>query len=164
MRSLEETDLAEAVEDRRIIAFDPGGTTGIAIWTPDHIGMQRVQLGPQEHHEVLENTLYDFEPDVIVTERFDYRPKQGHADLSPVEYIGVMKLYSQKFDVPVVQQKQLKGHKGLWTDDKIKALNLWIPGKPHAMDATRQLLFYMTEEGCFDWIEAYGRAIGKDIE
>lgn len=149
------------VERLRIVAFDPGGTTGVAAWHSNARKISRDQLGPEEHHDTLESLLHSFNPDVMVTERFDYRPKQGHADLTPVEYIGVMKLYGLRNNVELVQQKQLKGHKGLWTDDKIKALDLWIPGQPHAMDATRQLLFYMTEQGHRYWIEKYGEAIGK---
>lgn len=159
----------------RILAFDPGGTTGVAYFDTDSVFVEykdyidRFYLGANKeyHHEELLQYLMAMNPDVVVTERFDYRKSQKHADLISVEYIGVMRLFCRKYRVPFIEQKQLKGHKGLWTDDKLKAMGLWISGElyNHAMDATRQLLYYMTETLKDNrWIEAYSLAMGVEIE
>jgi len=151
----------------KIIGLDPGGTTGVAIYEhdSDYIGFDnRFQLGPGEHHLELFDFLVREHPDLIVCERFDYRPKQGHADLDPVEYIGIVNMYWQyrdqsvESDVEVYYQQQLAHDKGLWTDDKLKVVGLHIPGKPHANDATRQVLYYVTNHmNDSYWIELYGK-------
>lgn len=136
---------------KRIIAFDPGGTTGIAthIVSSDFFGskyeLETDELLFNNHHKLLERRLDFFRPDVVVTERFDHRPRQKHADLISVEYIGVMKLWCQKNSVELVQQQQLKGDKGLWTNNKLKTLGLYRSTKGgHSNDAIRQMLWFIT--------------------
>lgn len=149
----------------KIIGIDPGGTTGIATYTTTQSSrlFRRIQLGPHEHHIELYDYLISEGPDLIVCERFDYRPKQGHADLDPVEYIGIVKLYEQRREyhgipVKVFFQQQLAHDKGLWTDDKLKVIGLHLPNKPHANDATRQVLYYVTNHMNDPyWVEQYGK-------
>lgn len=155
----------------KIIAFDPGGTTGVAYYSVDSYDDKpdRFYLGPnkEHHHEQIEANLDTIEPHVVVTERFDYRRNQKHADLISVEYIGVLRLWCRKNGVDLVEQKQLKGHKGLWTNEKLKVMGLYKPGEnwEHAMDATRQLFYYMTEVLKDDrWITLYSRAMGVEPE
>lgn len=127
-----------------IIALDPGVTTGVCIYEKGNI--TKAFTG-QANHEVLYDLLFSYQPDTIVYERFDYRPHQPAADLYPVELIGVIKLYCQRNGVKAIPQKQLKGHRGFWTDDKLKALDLYKVGEQgHSNDATRQMLYYLTFE------------------
>jgi hypothetical protein len=144
----------------KIVGIDPGGTTGLVIYDHNEKSWKGMEL-VGEHYQALHNTLHDAEPDVIVCERFDYRPKQGSVDLDPVEYIGVIKLYCQQFNVPAHYQDQLKGHKGLWTNDKLKVLGLYVPGKGHAMDAMRQVLYYLTvARNNMYWVNKYKELCG----
>lgn len=152
-----------------IIGLDPGGTTGVCRYTTFDSGspvIESSQLGPGEHHLELFDLLVGHHPDLIICERFDYRPRQGNADLSPVEYIGIVNMYWQyrdqsvERDVEVFYQQQLAHDKGLWTDDKLKVVGLHTPGKPHANDATRQVLYYVTNHMNDPyWIELYGRLV-----
>lgn len=153
----------------KIIGLDPGGTTGVCRYTTFESGgspsIDSFQLGPEEHHLELFDFLVEDRPQLIVCERFDYRPRQGNADLSPVEYIGVVNMYEQlckhdqhEPDVDVFYQQQLAHDKGLWTDDKLKVVRLHTPGQPHANDATRQVLYYVTQHMNDPyWIELYGK-------
>lgn len=143
----------------KLMGVDPGGTSGLCLYDVATRELKRIQIGPSEHHCDLRNLLSDYAPNLVVTERFDYRRRQEHAELISVEYIGVMKEWCSRTNTGLVQQQQLKGHRGLWTDAKLKALDLYVPGKPHAMDATRQVLFYeVTVLGDNYWIERYGEA------
>ncbi len=128
-----------------IIALDPGGTTGIAMKRhADETDFKLLQLGPDEHHTALWKLLATENPDVVVCERFDSMPLQDFAvNLAAREYIGVAKLYCQSTHKPFVSQ-QRSAAKGLWTDAKIKSINLWQPGQKHSMDALRHLLYYIT--------------------
>jgi len=139
-----------------IVGLDPGGDTGYANYWTNSRNFE-VQIITGEHHLTLETLLGLDNPDIIVCERFDYRPHQKNAELDSVEYIGVVKLYCQKNpDVKLVMQTQLKGKVGLWTDDKLKVLGLYNPGDGHDNDATRQVLYYLTTElNDTYWVERY---------
>lgn len=144
-----------------IVGVDPGGTTGLAVYEPgDSHFKEQTELGPHEHHTDLFQYLSDHFPDTIVCERFDYRPKQKAAELTSVEYIGIIKYFCDYATADLVLQQQLKGDKGLWTDDKLKALGLYKVGMPHANDATRQVLYYVTVTmGDKMWLHNYKKAI-----
>lgn len=124
-----------------IVAFDPGFTTGVAFYNewaePD---------GPYWTSEVaglkaLWNIIHEEAPyDRVVYESFLYQ-RRDKVDLRPVEAIGVIRLYCILSDIIPVAQTPAHG-KRFWTDDKIKKIGLWEPGKVHAMDALRHLLYY----------------------
>lgn len=130
----------------KIIALDPGGETGVAsvtmyengefsyIHTEDLVG---------EHHYMLYNYLYNERPNVIVYERFVYQNRKKKVELVSREYIGVVKLYSQVIGTKLAPQMAADA-KNLWTDDKLKALGLWVKGSTHQRDATRHLLHFIT--------------------
>jgi hypothetical protein len=144
----------------RILGIDPGGTTGICKYHGYTRTIYVAQITNGEHHTELNNMLRHWKPDIVVCERFDYRPRQRNANLSAVEYIGVIKLWCQKNYVPLVLQKQIKNtENALWTDAKLSALELYKPGVPHAMDAIRQVLHYVTSTGDNYWVDKYGKTL-----
>jgi hypothetical protein len=36
--------------------------------------------------------------------------------------------------------------KGFVSDEKLKIMDMWVPGKKHAMDARRHLIYYMVNK------------------
>ena len=129
-----------------IVALDPGGTTGWIHWRPDSESVGG-QLGPVKHHLELYELLENFNPTIIVCERFDYRSKKIKVVLTAREYIGVAELYQQTYPqtVDLVMQPVMKHPTAFWNDIKLKQLGLYTPGKPHRNDATRHLLHYRVE-------------------
>lgn len=145
----------------KVLGVDPGGTTGLALLDTD--GQEFTfpydgQLGPQEHHLELYDVATDTRIDVIACERFDYRRHLTNVELSPVEYIGVLKAAAREYPLSeLVLQMQLKGKKGLWTDEKLKVLDLYTPAMTHKNDAIRQALYYVTTElNDMYWVNQYG--------
>lgn len=122
---------------KKIIAFDPGYTTGVAFYDSKEIVLEEV-VG----HDVIWDMLNELNPDAIVYEKFFYQ-RRDKVDLTPVEIIGVIKLFASIIDVTCVGQSAQQA-KRFWTDSKIKKLDLWAPGHPHAMDALRHLLYFRT--------------------
>lgn len=138
-----------------VIGLDPGGTTGIAWWSAvrnvynaeqiqhcdtdsqllslmTHIGIQTREHGPLRTH--------------IVCEKFEFRLDERDRtkiDYTAAEVIGALRYWRANYlpDVTLVMQGATKG-KGFWTDDKLKKLGVWVPGKKHAMDALRHVLAY----------------------
>lgn len=132
----------------KVIALDPGETTGYAIYSQytRHGGVDRslttAQLGADPHHRELYVMLNAANPNVVVCEDFKYQRGAGGHNLTPVEYIGVCKLWTAERSIPLVLQG--RSLKTLWDDGKIKKLGLWKPAQPHAMDALRHMLYYVT--------------------
>jgi len=138
----------------RVIALDPGGTTGwasySALWLPGdpvsysyeswecgHMG------GP--HHEQLESWLgmQRVQNYTVVCERFDDRQTGHNVNLVAAEYIGVIKKYCETENVHLVMQMPGVA-KPFVKNENLKLLDLWRGVKwKHAMDAQRHLLWYL---------------------
>jgi len=57
-----------------------------------------------------------------------------------MQVIGVIRLYSSMYDIPIIYTCLPTEAKDFWDDKKIKQIGLWRPGKGHAMDSLRVLL------------------------
>lgn len=153
----------------KIIAFDPGGTTGWAghrVRPRDHPMSEWAggQFSPDDdvhpvvnpaaehcgHHKHLFEWLHKMKPNVVVCERFVYeiRRNQG-VDMPGVvlisrDYIGVIELYCKMTLTPLFMRTRNALH--LWDDEKLKKLGLYTAGARHRNDATRHLLDYIVGE------------------
>jgi len=133
----------------RVVALDPGGTTGWAFWDSDRSTFGQIteegQLGPGSHHTELWVLLRTFEPNVVVCESFLYR-QQANAVLVSCEYIGVTELFCQVKHTPLIYQTASVIHGGgPWDDVALKKLGLWTRGARHANDAKLHLINYLAE-------------------
>jgi hypothetical protein len=123
------------------VALDPGGTTGWAElgFVKGELTFYTLQFGPHIHLDELYRRLRMISPARIVCESFQQRAVEG-LDLTPVEVIGVVALYTLQQHGNCELIMQSKSSTEFWSNDKIKKLGLWESGKPHAMDALRHLL------------------------
>lgn len=136
------------------ISLDPGKTTGVCVHDLRTAELEAWEIGPEPHHLKLHDLLNGYGPELVICERFDYR-RLDKVNLEPVEYIGVTKLWCQQTHTRYHAQMQLGHDRGLWTDSKLKELDLHQPGKPHANDAMRHMLYYLTvTEKDPQWIAA----------
>jgi hypothetical protein len=139
----------------RIVALDPGGTTGwatySALWRPgtnkpySYEKWDCGHMGPEPHHEQLNIWLgmQRVQNYTVVCERFDDRQTGHKVDLIAGEYIGVVKKYCYEEEVDLVMQMPGVA-KPFTKNDNLKKLGLWQGTKwKHAMDAERHLLWYM---------------------
>lgn len=144
-----------------ILAFDPGGTTGWAMFRAEEIfdptteenryydtSWSCGQIGPLEHHNEL-NTFLELqqtEKTIIVFEAFEYR-NQSRAGLNLMsrEYIGVIKRFCQERGIPTVKVNASQA-KGFVRDTHLKRLGLWFFAYKHAMDANRHLVNYLVND------------------
>jgi hypothetical protein len=132
----------------KIVALDPGVTTGIAYYDADQPHPTCIwsgQLGPEKHHVALYAALRGFDPDVVVCERFVYQQRKGSVVLDSRNYIGVTELYCAAEGKTLKMQGPSEA-KNLWSDSKLKRVNLYKPGDDgvHANDAVRHLLYCLT--------------------
>jgi hypothetical protein len=136
----------------RIVSFDPGGTTGYTFaqiyGLGDPSANTLLKVDPDQskltHYELDRLLAINLYPDVIICESFEYRNRaRAGLVLVSCELIGVIKLYSQQYNVPLFMQTAAQG-KGHFKDEIIKNMGLWIKGKPHAMDSLRHVLQWFT--------------------
>lgn len=132
----------------KVIAIDPGVTTGIATGIIK-LGEAMEVASMQEKMEVEDmwHFLNDQQPDVIVYETFEYRNRARKGlVLFSRELIGVIRLFGRLHPATVQlhDQSAYEGVGGYFTDKQLKEGNVYKPGNPHAMDATRHLLQWYT--------------------
>jgi hypothetical protein len=154
----------------RILAIDPGGTTGWAKCeykphpydeeiTLDDFKFDFGHIGPEEHHDELWDFLLNKEeegsiPLELVCEsfqfRYDPRREKAKVELISCEYIGLVKLFAARYELPLTlytasSAKDFIPDKGPQANVKLKQLGWYRPVTRwvHAMDATRHLLKYM---------------------
>lgn len=136
-----------------IIAFDPGGTTGVAVLdtTDLEAGPNVFHIGPREHHLELWEVLTEFNKltPYVVYETFEFRNRtRDNLELISREYIGVIKLWSNLYASRLYGQSASQG-KGFIPDtgpqanNALKKLGWYEPGKKHGMDALRHLVYFL---------------------
>lgn len=141
----------------RILALDPGGTTGWATAQIIDKEITDIQTGQRRFEAVgIWELIRWAKPHYIVCETFRYRkqPREG-LDLTSMKWIGICELYAQQvpLNCTLKMQEPSEG-KGYWKDDKLKAAGVYVPGKPHSMDALRHLLYFLTfKAGSTMWLK-----------
>lgn len=135
----------------RIIAIDPGVTTGICtarlkadqlFVTPNQV---KATLG--EMYTVLNDFVgVGSNRTHVIYEDFEYRNQaRAGLDLTPVKIIGVLQLFEERNwrgSVHFYKQTASMG-KAYFSDAKLKELGIYKKGVPHGMDATRHLMHWL---------------------
>lgn len=164
------------MEMYRVVALDPGGTTGWASYTAQRVPVRSSdsgardgfgwanekwncgQIGPQDHHDELYAFLESERVThySVVCESFEFRQgkQRDNLDLSSKEYIGVVKMFKQREGVPAIfqtagQAKAFipdKPKNGMPANHKLKVIGLYYPGQKHANDAMRHLVTYLVQK------------------
>lgn len=120
-----------------LVAVDPGKTTGLCVFAEGEI-ITRAQIAP---YNSVEAWILAQRPEAIICERWDQRFRA--AKLEPVEVIGIVKLIGQKREIPVFFQQPSQA-KDFFHNEVLKRLDLYLPALPHAMDATRHMLYHLS--------------------
>lgn len=150
-----------------IWAIDPGPHTGIfyVLYGLGQFRYNRVTLDytdslVQNPHENLHLWLMqNVNPstDEVVYEPFEFRKEERdreYIDYTTGEYVGVIALYCQQTGTPSHRQMASQVM-SFWTDDKLKRVGLYVPGKEHRheRDATRHWLHHDTfTKGNQEWL------------
>lgn len=130
----------------RVVAIDPGVTTGFALGVIDTVEGEMLVSSGQGKWSV--NDLYEFldkhDPHAVVLERFDYRNKsRSGLVLFSKELIGVMELWCQRQKEEKHIHRQMPGDaKAYFTNNELRSNGVYKQDSeyPHANDAMRHLL------------------------
>ena len=129
---------------RRLLALDPGQTTGWSLWEYDEsTPLRHVSHGMQAGG--LEGLIAWWrrcevrcEWDEVVCESFVLDGRTLYPDVTPLRIEGALTaLWPEGV---TFQRNNMKAHA---TDAKLKELGLWWPGAGHDRDSARHALAYM---------------------
>ena len=134
----------------RVVAIDPGETTGIAVYDSEWaeqppLWTTSVQ-GQMNAIEIIKREL-SFDADLLVIEEFRIsagtaRKSRGGSNTA-IEIIGAAKWLAHCAVVPVRMQSP-SSVMGFMTNDKLRRLGFYVPND-HARDAVRHLAYYLIE-------------------
>jgi hypothetical protein len=135
-----------------ILAFDPGGTTGVAAWCNDDEGDPVFDSEQLSWSEFVNNIdKYEFEPDdVIVAERYTITAQtlRKSRQTTALEVIGVLRYIAARAHIEFVLQSPADA-KRYATDarlEKVGWLKRPLARNDHANDAARHMLLYLVSE------------------
>jgi hypothetical protein len=137
---------------RYVLAVDPGGTTGIVLWDMMLGGVAEIYELP--HADVgfmLERIISAYRPDVVC-EAFIITAKTVSNSQAPwsLKQLGVAEYLAAKYHCLYAQEQLPVTAKKFATNERLKALGLYVPGKGHATDAMRHLVIYLVRNGWWD--------------
>ena len=124
----------------KFVALDPGITTGYSLAILDGFVLYVSCDQDKFTHRNLWDFLSEIDPSHVVCESFEYRNTlhRDNLELYSLEMIGVVRL----FCAPDMQNAA-KG-KGFYSDEKLRKMGVYVPGRPHGRDAMRHLLHWFT--------------------
>lgn len=127
----------------KILCLDPGGATGAALIEYDETSVKVVESfeikGGLTGFIAWYKTT-ELEWDSVVCESFTLRPGVHGVDLSPTYIIGALEALTNDSSKIAYQEPKLKP---LCDDNRLKVMEMHVPGKGHANDAIRHGIIYL---------------------
>lgn len=127
---------------KRLLAIDPGKTTGYALF----IGKTLREYGTVEGSDTYK--LLDLLPDIVIIESFRLYPwkanQQSFSSFETVEIIGVLKFLCEQKGISYIMQPATI--KTVWPDERLKSEGYYVKNR-HSRDAVRHGLYYVFKKG-----------------
>jgi hypothetical protein len=129
---------------KRLLALDPGKTTGMSIWQYDaetpltKIGHGQIEGGVEGFLEYFYPSGMHMPWDVIVSESFVLDGRTPNPDITPLKIEGVLEAHAFRTGCQLrFQRNNFKAHVD---DNKLKEHNFYVKGMPHSNDSMRHAL------------------------
>lgn len=133
----------------RCLAIDPGQTVGWAVGWMMPNGVHVADWGELDRGAFsVADLATAYEVTDVVVEKFvprGQRLKAGHS--VAIEVADHVRIMCIEFLEVEFHWQQASDAKGVITDDRLKKMDLWVPGKPHARDAIRHLIIALRRHG-----------------
>lgn len=131
----------------RVLAFDPGMTTGYAVIEDNHV-MHWGELATPSVAQAVPNfdlTIKSYLSEIIVCEEYRiYHHKTKHhggSDLFTARVIGCIETLAHQHGLDVIFQSAHVA-KQFVTDERLKEWHYWVRGQRHSRDAIRHACYY----------------------
>lgn len=142
----------------RILAVDPGGTTGWVTYDTETAEFESGQ--DSDRFEFCERAVGRIvaQVDVVVCEDFRITVQTAKKSQQPdaLKIIGTLEYAAHVVRKLVVLQTPGDA-KRFSTDARLKKAGLWTPGRRHANDAARHLFLFMAKKGLINALEVDAR-------
>lgn len=130
----------------RLLALDPGETTGWSVWADGSI-LDWGQLDTKDQYQKTLMAFFEFhQPTHVVCEDYkvyEHKLKQHTwASLHTPQLIGAVKMLAVQNNLPMHLQMASMA-KGFCTDDKLRRWGIYQPGMRHARDSIRHACYYL---------------------
>lgn len=132
-----------------VLAVDPGKKTGLSLWHVDDDRPEVTELSWPEFPAYVEEVTAKYERDLaIACESFTITVQTAKHTQAPwsLEGIGVCRYLAGKYGCELTLQAPSSA-KLFSSDDRLRQLGWWTPGRGHGNDATRHLLLYVVTRG-----------------
>lgn len=142
----------------RVLAVDPGGTTGLATWFANEplypTPVWNAWATPIDDAMIeVHNMLSDEGIDLCIFESFHISSntlKKGRdGPMDAIEFIGVGRYLARILEVEFITQSPSEA-KSFATDQKLKQYGWWVPGVDHPRDASRHLMLALAKRRLID--------------
>lgn len=132
----------------RVLAVDPGKTTGWCLWDKD---TGDLKFGEEQQFEFCsraEALIADKSLDAVVCEAFIITVATAKKTQAPwsLEIIGLLRYLCEKYEVPFILQTPSDA-KRFSTNEKLKSIGWYVRGQGHATDSHRHLLLWAVKNG-----------------
>lgn len=136
----------------KVLAFDPGETTGWALFdrtttTTRLLGAGQVKTWPlRSGVGTVQDLFTNFRPDIMVYESYhiySWKANQHkNSEVATIQIVGCLQTLAIQYDLPYTAQTAQVG-KQFCNDSKLEDWGLWLPGLKHARDAIRHGCYYI---------------------
>lgn len=126
----------------RVMAIDPGPSTGIALWDTDDELPWATTLQRHEAEDFIVEKIAKQAVHLVICEEFVITAgtaKKGRMGSESIEMIGVVKYFCRECDVELKFGRPSDAMK-FATNEKLKRIGWYQTGPEHARDALRHLL------------------------
>lgn len=136
----------------KILAVDPGGTTGWASWQDGEVTWGQIRGGLLAvkplvdwlADRALEHRAHDSH---LIIERYTIgeRTVKFSRQSDALEITGLLRFEAQRHNI--AEKRQLpRDAMRMWTDERLRAFGWWARGEEHARDALRHLGLFLTSK------------------
>jgi len=142
----------------RILAVDPGGTTGWVTYDTDTEEFRSGQEADRHEFCVLAAEALHFGVGTVVCEDFRITVQTAKKSQQPdaLKIIGTTEYLATIEGAAFVLQTPGDA-KRFSTDTRLKKAGFWTPGRRHANDAARHLFLFMAKKGLLNAVEVDAR-------
>lgn len=138
----------EHMLSRRILAIDPGETTGVALMSGPTLAQASQVAGPLWGQvNSIRFICQPIKPDIVIIEAYRVFPwrLQQHtwSSLFTARLIGALEFVCADIGIDLTINQAPGDAKAFSTDEKLRAWGYWQPNKKHANDAIRHAVYYL---------------------